>query len=36
MNLVKIVPVAGGIIGGGVDIVGTKVIAKVAMNAFIY
>lgn len=35
VNLVKFVPVAGGLIGGGIDIVSTKVIAKNAYNIFI-
>lgn len=35
VNLVKVVPLVGGIIGGGVDIAGTKTIAKVACNMFI-
>ena len=35
VNLVKLVPVAGGIIGGSVDFVGTKVIARKAYNTFI-
>ena len=35
VNLVKLVPVAGGVVGGGVDFVGTKAIAKKAYNAFL-
>lgn len=35
VNLVKLVPVAGGIIGGSVDFVGTKAVAKKAYNTFI-
>lgn len=29
VNLVKLVPLVGGVIGGGIDVVGTKTIAKV-------
>ena len=35
INLGKMVPVAGGIIGGGVDFVGTQIIAKKAYDVFI-
>ena len=35
INLVKLVPVAGGLVGGGVDIASTKTIAKVAYKMFI-
>lgn len=35
INFVKMVPLVGGVIGGGIDIVGTKVIAKVTMDMFI-
>lgn len=35
VNLVKLVPVAGGIIGGAVDIGSTRIIAKNAYNMFI-
>lgn len=35
VNLVKLVPVAGGIIGGAIDIGSTQVIAKNAYNMFI-
>ncbi len=35
INLGKIVPVVGGIIGGGVDVASTSVIAKNAIEMFI-
>ena len=35
INLVKLVQVAGGLVGGGVDIASTKTIAKVAYKMFI-
>ena len=35
VNLVRVVPVAGGIVGGGVDYVGTKLIADKAFKVFI-
>ena len=35
INLGKMVPVAGGIIGGGMDFVGTQKIAKIAYKTFI-
>lgn len=35
INLVKIVPIAGGVVGGGVDFVGTKLIANKAYHAFL-
>lgn len=35
INLGKMVPVLGGIIGGGFDIVSTKAIAKIAIKTFI-
>ncbi len=35
VNLIKIVPVAGGVVGGGVDFVGTKLIADKAYKTFI-
>lgn len=35
VNLVKLVPVAGGIVGGGVDFVGTKLIAEKAYKVFL-
>ena len=35
INLGKMVPVAGGIIGGGMDFVGTRKIAKIAYKTFI-
>ncbi len=35
INLVKLIPVAGGIIGGTMDVVSTTVIAKNAINLFI-
>jgi len=35
INLAKMVPLVGGIIGGGVDIAGTKVIANKSINLFI-
>lgn len=36
INLVKLVPVAGGLVGGGVDFVSTRVIAEKAKKMFIY
>lgn len=36
INLGKLVPIAGGLIGGGVDLVGTKIIAQKACNVFMY
>ena len=35
INLAKMVPIAGGVLGGGVDLVGTKLVAKKAYNTFI-
>lgn len=35
VNLVKLVPLVGGVVGGGIDVVGTKAIAKVANQMFI-
>lgn len=35
INLVKMVPFVGGVVGGGVDIAGTKIIAQTAYNMFI-
>lgn len=35
VNLVKLVPIAGGVVGGGVDFVGTKLIADKAYKAFL-
>lgn len=35
VNLVKVVPVAGGVVGGGMDFVGTKLIAKQAYKVFL-
>lgn len=35
VNLVELVPVAGGIVGGGVDFVGTKLIANKAYKVFL-
>ena len=35
INLGKLVPIAGGLIGGGVDLVGTKIIAKKSYNVFL-
>ncbi len=35
INLVKMVPIAGGVVGGGVDFIGTKSIARKAYNTFI-
>jgi len=35
INLVKLVPVAGGIVGGGVDLVGTRLIANRAYRSFL-
>ena len=35
INLVKLVPVAGGVVGGGVDFVGTKFIANKAYKVFL-
>ena len=35
INLVKLVPVAGGVVGGSVDFIGTKAIAKKAYKAFL-
>lgn len=35
VNLVKLVPVAGGVIGGAIDIGSTQVIAKNAYNLFV-
>lgn len=35
INLAKMVPLVGGVIGGGVDIAGTKVIANKSINLFI-
>lgn len=36
VNLTKIVPVFGGIIGGGIDWIATKKIAKIARNTLTY
>ena len=35
VNLIKLVPLVGGLIGGGVDIAGTKAVAEVAIKIFI-
>ncbi len=35
INLGKMVPIAGGMIAGGIDVISTKTIAKVAINTFI-
>lgn len=35
VNLVKLVPIAGGVVGGGVDFVGTKLVADKAYKAFL-
>lgn len=35
VNLVKMIPVVGGVIGGGIDIVGTKIIANKAYSVFV-
>jgi len=35
VNLIKLVPLVGGVIGGGVDIVGTKAVAEAAIKFFI-
>ena len=35
VNLVKLVPLVGGVVGGGIDVAGTKAIAKVANQMFI-
>ena len=35
VNLFKLVPIAGGVVGGGVDFVGTKLIADKAYKAFL-
>ena len=35
INLVKLIPVAGGVIGGTMDVVSTTAIAKNAINLFI-
>lgn len=35
VNLVKIVPIAGGVVGGSVDFVGTKLIANKAYKVFL-
>lgn len=35
VNLVKLVPIAGGVVGGGVDFVGTRLIADKAYKAFL-
>lgn len=35
INLGKMVPLAGAVIGGGIDVFGTKTIAKVAIHTFI-
>mgnify|MGYP000407501290 FL=1 len=35
INLVKLVPGVGGIIGGGIDFFDTKIIAEKAYNVFI-
>lgn len=35
VNLVKLVPVAGGIVGGAIDVTSTKIIAQNAYNIFI-
>ena len=35
INLGKMVPIMGGVLSGGIDVVGTKTIAKVAINMFI-
>lgn len=35
VNLVKLVPIAGGVVGGSVDLVGTKMVADKAYKAFL-
>lgn len=35
INLTKVVPVVGGFVGGGIDYLGTKAIAKKAYNTFV-
>lgn len=35
INLAKMVPIAGGIVGGSIDFIGTKIIAKKAYKTFI-
>ena len=35
VNLVKLVPIAGGVVGGSVDLIGTKLIADKAYKAFL-
>ena len=35
VNLVKMLPLVGGVIGGGIDIVGTKIIANKAYSVFV-
>lgn len=35
VNLVKVVPVAGGVVGGGVDLIGTRAIADRAYKTFV-
>lgn len=35
INLVKVVPIVGGVVGGGVDFVGTKLIANKAYKTFL-
>ena len=36
INLGKTIPLVGGIVGGGIDFAGTKIIAKKAQNVFIH
>lgn len=36
VNLGKLVPIAGGVVGGGIDFVGTHIIAKKAKDVFLY
>lgn len=36
INLGKMVPLVGGVIGGGFDFVGTRVIANKAKNVFLF
>lgn len=35
VNLVKMLPLVGGVIGGGIDVVGTKIIANKAYGVFV-
>lgn len=36
VNMAKLVPLAGGIVGGGIDYVGTKVMADRAIKTFLW